>query len=121
VALFWQDVAMTSSSGSRDDEITITAAWPSTAHAGARVSNVHAFQWDKDRMGIYLMMGHVGLPIWLAPGDREIWEAEHPGYRIPVETLGAFYMNKLDAMTFCVKLAQHLGLVIEGVPPDAAS
>ena len=111
---------MTSSTPSRD-EITITAAWPSTANAGARVSNMHAYQWDKDRLGLYLMMGHIGLPIWLAPEDREIWEAEHPGNRVPVETLGTFYMNRADATAFCVGLARHLGLTIAGESPDAAN
>ncbi|OBG25428.1 hypothetical protein A5673_09075 [Mycobacterium sp. E3198] len=111
---------MTSSSASPDDEITITAAWPSAANSGARVSNIHAYQWDKDRLGIYLMVGHVGLPVWVAPGDRERWEQEHPDNRVPVDVLGAFYMNRADATALCIGLARHLGFAIGEVSPDAA-
>lgn len=97
------------------DEVTITMAWPETANAGARVSNVHVYQWDKDRTGVYLMMGHVGLPIWVAPDDQERWQRDHPDNRIAVEPLGAFYMTEQDARALCIGFARHLGLtVVEG-------
>lgn len=103
------------------ESVTITAEWPQSANAGARVTNIHAYQWDKDRTGIYLMLGHLGLPLWVAPDDRERWEQVHPDHRIPVETLGAFYMTEQVAKDFCRRFAAHLGFsVIEG-KPDVAS
>ncbi|HTX55300.1 MAG TPA: hypothetical protein VMD08_17990 [Candidatus Baltobacteraceae bacterium] len=112
---------MTASSPSGDQPLTITAAWPETANAGARVSNMHVYQWDQDHTGIYLMMGHLGLPIWVAPDDRQRWEQDHPDNRAAVEPLGAFYMTEKIAKDFCRGLAKHLGLtVVEGTPGAAS-
>lgn len=112
---------MTASSPSDEEPLTITAAWPQTANAGARVSNIQVYQWDLNHTGIYLMMGHMGLPIWLAPGDRERWEEDHPDHRVAVETLGAFYIPEQVAKDLCRGLATHLGLTITEGTSGAAS
>lgn len=97
------------------ESVTITAAWPQTANAGARVANIHAYQWDQNHSGVYVMMGHLGIPMWVAPDDRALWEKDHPDNRVPVEPLGAFYMNETVAKEFCKGLAAYLGLtVVEG-------
>jgi hypothetical protein len=112
---------MTASTSGGDQPVTITAAWPQTANAGTRVSNISAYQWDQDRTGVYLIMGHVGIPLWVAPGDREHWEQDHPDHRIAVEPLGSFYMTEKVAKDLCRRFATHLGLtVVEGDPDDAS-
>ena len=114
---------MTSSSPPGDEQpLTITASWPPDANAGAQVSNLQAWQWDQDRVGVYVMFGHIGVPVFVAPGDRERWEAEHPDSRLPVDTLGAFYLTERVAKDLCLGLANHLGLpVTEGAPGAATT
>jgi hypothetical protein len=82
------------------------------ANSGAQVCNLHAWQWDQDRVGVYLMFGYLGLPVWVAPGDQERWEAEHPDKRVAVDTLGSFYMTERVAKDLCRGLATHLGLSV---------
>ena len=101
-----------SAPGGDNDEVTMTVAWPETANTEARVANIHAYQWDQDRTGVYLLMGHVGIPLWLAPDDRQRWEKAHPDRRVAVEPLGAFYMTTKVARDFCKGLASHLGLTV---------
>jgi hypothetical protein len=102
------------------DAVTVAVEWPSTANAGARVANIYAYQWDQDRTGLYLLVGHVGIPVWVGPGDRERWEEANPDNRIEVESLGAFYMTDKVARDLCKGLANHLGMaVVEGAPGAA--
>ena len=112
---------MTTSPGDAPASVTIIAAWPQTANAGARVTNVNAYQWDQSHAGVYLMMGHLGFPpLWVAPGDRERWEQDRPDNRIAVEPLGAFYMTETVAKDFCKGFAKYLGLTVveeDPVPP----
>jgi hypothetical protein len=102
-------------------QVTITAAWPHTAHVGARVSNIHLYQWDQERTGLYLIMGHIGLPIWETPDDRVRWEEDHPDHRVAVETLGTFYMTEQVARDLCEGLVAHLGLTVVEKAPGAAT
>jgi hypothetical protein len=108
---------MTASNLPEGAEQEFRVVWPSDANSRAQVSNMNAFQWDAERAGIYLLLGHIGPPIWLTTQQALEFMQDNPEPTLPVEALGTFYMNTAIATQFCKALASHLGLeIVEGGP-----
>lgn len=92
-----------------DATFEIPLAWPVDLASQAVPVNQALFAWDQDnREVIYVMLGHLGPPIWLSEEAAKEHTAQF-GDAIPVQPRGSFIITRSRAEEIWGALGRHLG------------
>ncbi|WP_395705256.1 hypothetical protein [Rhodococcus ruber] len=101
---------MDNGEGGEPVEIQMQAVWPEGVSEQAQVVNQFALLNDNTpgEPGVYLLVGHLGAPIWLTPEIARQRAAE-ANYVLPIAPRGAYFMTRQRAEELWSILGKHLG------------
>lgn len=105
---------MDNSEGGEPVEIQMQAAWPDGLTEQAQVVNQFAMLNDNtpEAPGVYLLLGHLGAPIWLTPEIARQRAAES-NYVLPIAPRGSYFMTRQRAEELWTTLGKHLGKIVD--------
>ncbi|WKN53749.1 hypothetical protein HJ581_0008055 [Rhodococcus opacus] len=100
----------------QQQEFQFQIAWPDGIADQAQVANQFMIANDgsepngPDNAGIYLLVGHVGAPLWATSPEAAQERVANFGTSIPVQPKGAFFMTRGKAHELWETLGKHLGV-----------
>ncbi|MCK8673417.1 hypothetical protein M1M07_20180 [Rhodococcus sp. HM1] len=99
-----------------EGRIQVQTAWPDGVTDQAQLANQFFIITDgadpsgPENAGLYLLVGHVGAPIW-AGNEQALQQIARTGGTIPVQPRGSYYVSRAKAVELWQVLGAHLGLL----------
>ncbi len=89
----------------------LQVVWPTDVSTSATIINQCAFSWDQDNRDlVYMMLGHVGPPLFSSPETVAGFLEESNG-KIRVTPRGSFAVSTSRAFEIWDALGRHLGVL----------
>jgi hypothetical protein len=100
----------------QQQDLQVQIAWPEGLADQAQVANQFMLAFDgssaggQQAAGVYLLVGHVGAPVWATSQEAAEQHIANFGSSIPVQPRGAFFMSHGKAYELWQALGKHLGV-----------
>lgn len=101
---------MENGAGGDTQELTFQTRWPEGLTENAQVINQFAMVNDNTpgEPGMYLLLGHIGAPVWTTP-DHARQIAEETSGILGIAPRGSFFLSRFRAEELWGMLGKHLG------------